>query len=94
MQLRFYIDPETGLPHIYRHRVEEDEVEEALSELGEDRPGRGNARVAIGQTHGGRYLRIVYVRDPGADSAFVVTAFELQGQPLTAYRRRGRRRNR
>ena len=94
MRLRFYIDPETGLPHIYRHRVEENEVEEALSEPGEDRPGRGSARVAIGQTRGGRYLRVVYVRDPGADRVFVVTAYELRGQPLTAYRRRRRGRNR
>ena len=94
MQLRFYIDPETELPHIYRHDVAENEVEEVLFEPGEDRPGRGDARIAIGQTNGGRYLRVVYVRDLGADSAFVVTAYELQGQPLAAYRRRRRRSSR
>ena len=93
VQLRFYIDPETGLPHMYRHHVEENEVEDALSEPGEDRPGRGGARVAIGQTRGGRYLRVVYVRDPGVDGVFVVTAYELRGQALTAYRRRRRGRN-
>ena len=30
MDIRFYIDPETGYPHIYRHGVEEYEVEDVL----------------------------------------------------------------
>lgn len=30
MTIRFYIDPETGLPHIYGHAVDETEVEEVL----------------------------------------------------------------
>jgi len=30
MKIRFYIDPETGLPHIYNHKVREDEVEDVL----------------------------------------------------------------
>ena len=30
MKIRFYIDPETELPHIYRHDVREDEVEDVL----------------------------------------------------------------
>jgi hypothetical protein len=36
----------------------------------------------------GRYLRIIYVPDPEPDSVFVITAHELQGKPLAAYRRR------
>ena len=28
MNIRFYEDPETGLPHIYNHGVTEDEVED------------------------------------------------------------------
>lgn len=64
MNIRYYIDPETGLPHIYGHNVEETEVEEALSKPGEDRPGREGSRVAIGKTSGGRYLRVIYVPDP------------------------------
>jgi len=27
VEIRFYIDPETGEPHIYRHNVSEEEVE-------------------------------------------------------------------
>ena len=91
MNIRFYIDPETSLPHIYKHGVDESEVEDVLRSPGEDRPGREGFRVAIGQTEAGRYLRVIYVADPEPDSVFVITAYELKGKPLTAYRRRHRR---
>ena len=91
MNIRFYIDPETSLPHIYKHGVDESEVEDVLRSPGEDRPGREGSRVAIGQTQAGRYLRVIYVADPEPDSVFVITAYELKGKPLTAYRRRHRR---
>jgi len=39
MTIRFYIDPETSLPHMYSHAVYEEEVEEVLRGPGEDRPG-------------------------------------------------------
>ena len=92
MKIRFYIDPETRLPHIYNHKVEEEEVEDVLRKRGEDRPGKENFRIAIGQTKGGRYLRVIYVSDPEPDSLFVITAYELKGKPLKAYRPRSRRR--
>ena len=91
MNIRYYIDPETELPHIYRHNVEETEVEDVLSNPGEDRLGREGSRVAIGRTSEGRYLRVIYVPDPAPNSVFVITAYELQGKPLIAYRRRRRR---
>ena len=88
MILRYYFDVDTGLPHIYGHNVREEEVEDVLAKPGEDRPAREGSRVAIGQTRLGRYLRVIYVPDPEPGSAFVVTAFELRGKPLAAYRRR------
>ena len=91
MNIRFYIDPETRLPHIYNHNVQQNEVEDVLRKPGEDRPGKENSRIAIGQTKGGRYLRVIYVPDPEPDSLFVITAYELKGKPLKAYRRRSRR---
>ena len=91
MNIRFYKDTETGLPHIYKHGVAEDEVEDVLLNPGEKRSGSRQSKVVIGQTQSGRYLRIVYVEDPEPDSVFVVTAYELTGKPLTAYRRRQRR---
>ena len=39
MDIRYYIDPTSGLPHIYDHGVNEDEVEQVLANRGEDRPG-------------------------------------------------------
>ena len=91
MNLRFYIDPATGEAHIHQHNVVEDEVEEVLNAPGEDRPGYDGARVALGTTAAGRFLRVVYVLDPEPGSAFVITAFDLKGKPLSAYRRRRRK---
>lgn len=92
MYLRFYRDPATGEPHIYNHGVTEEEVAEVLRRPEEDRHGREGSRVAIGQTRAGRPLRVIYVPDPEPESIFVITAYELRGKPLAAYRRRQRRR--
>ena len=94
MQIRFYLDPVSGLPHIYGHGVTEDEVEDVFAYPGEDRPGRDGSRIAIGQTRAGRYLRVIYVPDPLPDSVFVITAYELSGKPLIAYRRRRKKKGR
>lgn len=90
MRLRFYIDRGTGEPHIHGHAVSEGEVEDVLARPLEDRPGSEGVRVAIGQTRGGRYLRVVYVPDPESDSLFVITAYELGPKALRALRRRRR----
>jgi len=90
MEIRFYVDPATDEPHIYGHRVSEEEAIDVLETPGEDRPGQDGVRVAMGQTRAGRYLRVIYV--PESDGAFVITAYELTGKPLLAYRRRRRRR--
>lgn len=91
MKTRYYIDRATDEPHIYGHGVTEAEVETVLAAPGEDRAGRERSRVAIGQTAAGRYLRVIYVPDPKPDSVFVIAAYELTGKPLTAYRRRRKR---
>ena len=91
MKIRFYIDPETGHPHIYNHNITDTEVEDVLKNAGEDRPGSEGSRVALGKTQGGRHLRIIYVPDPEPDSIFVITGYELKDKPLLAYRRRLRR---
>jgi len=41
-----------------------------------------------GQTVSGRYLRVVYVPDIEKDSVFVITAYEISGNALAAYRKR------
>ena len=91
MHIRFYVDPESELPHIYSHDVTEFEVEDILRSPGEDRPGRDGARIALGQTSGGRFLRVIYVPDPLPNSVFVISAYNLTGKPLTAFLRRRRR---
>lgn len=91
MEIRFYLDPETGQPHIYRHGVNEAEVEQVLARPLEDRPGREGSRVALGQTRAGRHLRVLYVPDPEPGSVFVITAYALGPKALRALRRRRRR---
>jgi len=83
------MDPTTEQPHIHSHSITEREVEEVIDQPGEDRPGREGSRVAIGRTAAGRYLRVIYVPEP--EGVFVITAYDLRGKPLTAYRRRKRR---
>lgn len=87
MDIRYYFDPESGEPHIYEHGVSEDEVEYVLRHPGEDRSGHDGSRQAIGQTANGRYLRVIYVRDE-PNGVFVITAYDLRGKALQAYRRR------
>ncbi len=92
MNLRFYRDPETDEPHIYGHGVDEGEVADVLKRPGEDRPGNDGSRIAIGRTRAGRCLRVIYVPDAEPDGVFVITAYDLRGKALLAYRRRLRRR--
>lgn len=95
MDLQFYIDPETDLPHAYRHGIEEYEVEDVLLDgRVEDRESRDGLRSAIGQTRGGRYLRIIYREDQEAGRITVITAYDLSGSSRRAYRSRQRRRGR
>lgn len=94
MDLRFHLDPETGQPHIFDHGVTEEEVRQVLAKPGQDYRGTRDSRMRLGQTKAGRYLQVVYVPDAIAESAFVITAYELRGKALKAYRRRQRRRAR
>ncbi len=56
--------------------------------VSEDRPAAGDSRMALGQTDGGRYLRVIYVSD--SSGIFVITAYEFTDKQLKAYRRRRR----
>ena len=74
MEVRYYRDPETGLPHIYDHGVTEAESEWVLAHPGEDEACSAGSRQALGQAQAGRHLRVVYVPDEEGDGLFVVTA--------------------
>lgn len=81
MDARYYIDPVTDEPHIYRHAITEREVEDVLGRPIEDRPGRDGSPVAshVSSTS----------RKPGA--VFVITAYELGLKALRALRRTRRK---
>jgi hypothetical protein len=92
MEIRFYIDPESDLPHVNGHGVDESEVEEVLHAPLEDGGGIEGTRVAIGQTESGRLLKVIYVAEPDSQALFVITAHHLGPKALKALRRRMRRR--
>jgi hypothetical protein len=90
MDLRFFLDAETGLPHIYDHGVNEAEVEYVLRSYGEEFAGENNSRVKLGRTRNGRLLQVIFVPDETPGSVFVITAYEPTRKTKTAYRRRRR----
>jgi hypothetical protein len=94
MDMRFCIDPETNQPHIFEHGVTEEEVRQVLVGGGDDFQGRRKSRIRFGQTLTGRYLKVVYVPDEEGDGVFVITAYDLKGKALKAFRRRQRRKRR
>jgi hypothetical protein len=94
LDIRFYLDPETGLPHIYGHGVTEEEVEPVRRASGGDVQGTRGSRMKLGQTSAGRYLQVIYSPDEEQESVFVITAYELTGNAKKAFRRRQRRKPR
>jgi hypothetical protein len=74
--------------------VDEVEVIDVLEKPGEDRAGREGSRIALGRRGAGRYLRVIYVPGAEPDSVFVITAYDLTGKPLAAYRRRRKKKHR
>jgi uncharacterized DUF497 family protein len=88
LELTFYIDPETGEPHIHNHAVTEEEVRQVLARPGMELQGTNKSRWALGQTEAGRYLKVIYSARRKGSGKFVITAYELQGKERRAYRRR------
>ena len=53
MDLRFWMDPESSLPHIFDHGVTEEEVRQVLSRTAEDFPGlMGHAFASVKRRRG------------------------------------------
>ena len=50
MNVRYNVDPDTGLPHMYQHDVSEAEVEEILDRPLESRRGDRNSILLTGKT--------------------------------------------
>lgn len=88
MKIRFFLDPETSQPHILRHGVTEQEAVEALINAYEDRHEREGVRSIIGQTDGGRFLRLLVKRDTSV--TVIITGYDLPPKQLKAFRRRSR----
>jgi uncharacterized DUF497 family protein len=90
VEIRFYIDPDSQRPHLESHGVKAAEAVEVLLSPMQDFAARDGARMAMGKTRGGRYLRVVYKVDDDS-SIFVITAYVLSGKALSALKRRAKR---
>ncbi|SPE36263.1 conserved hypothetical protein [Candidatus Sulfopaludibacter sp. SbA3] len=53
--------------------------------------GAKDRELRLGRQPRARYLRVIYVPDPEPDSVFIITAYDLTGKPLAAFRRRRRK---
>ena len=94
MIVKFFTDAETGQPHIHDHGVTEEEVLQVLARPDLVLKGGKDSRFALGQTAAGRYLKVIYAPLREVEGIFVITAYQLRGKELKAYRRRRRRRSR
>jgi CBS domain-containing protein len=90
-EIRYNLDQETGLPHIFDHGVSTEEVEDILRHPAENRRGTDDSLALIGMTRAGRILRVICVPDEDGQRVFVVTAYDVTGKALSAFRRRRRR---
>ncbi len=91
MEIRFYIDSQTGRPHVENHGISTAECVQVLDRAGQDYMGDSDARIALGRTKAGRYLKVIYKPDDDWESLFVITAYDLKGNELKAYKRRIKR---
>lgn len=92
MLLEFYLDPETEEPHIFKHGVSEEEVEEVLSGEGIRWNTEDGKVVVVGKTDDGHFLQVVFVEpDTPDEPTFVITAYRPKKELIAAYRRRMRR---
>lgn len=94
MNVRFYIDPETMQPHIEGHHVTEQEALDVLRKPLEETRGTRSRVISVGQSRGGRYLRVISSPDESGDGIFVIMAFDLPARQILALKRRLRRRGR
>ena len=95
MRYEFYLDAESGQPHLYRHGVDESEVIEVFEDAGLRWHNAEGKWVLIGKTRSGRFLQVVYlVLEENPPATFVITAYTPKRELISAYRRHMKKRNR
>ena len=82
MEFKFYVNPDTGKPHILDHHVEPEEIFDFFSQpLILERHRADGSFEAFGRTPSGRFLTVAYRRE-GHEIIFVITAFDLQDRQI------------
>ena len=80
---------EDSISHIWRHRVEPEEVEETLEGRYIFRRGRDGTYYVLGQSKSGRYLFVVFARKPSGRYR-VVTARDMTEPERRWFKRKAR----
>lgn len=80
---------EDAIEHIWRHRVEPEEVEEVLQERYIFRRGRGGTYYVLGRGESGRYLFVVLSRKSSGYYG-VVTARDMTTTEQRFFRKKGK----
>lgn len=81
----FYINPETGEPHILDHQVYPEEIVEFFEDTDIlERKRKDGSLVAYGILKSGRILTVVY-RKTTPDHYFVITAYDLEDKEILQY---------
>jgi len=84
LKFRFYIDPETSEPHVYKHEVKEQEIIEIFTERSYfERIRQDGSFEAIARTSSRRYLRIAFRRTE--EEFFIITAYDIEDKETIAF---------
>lgn len=84
MKFRFYIDPDTNEPHVYKHEVKEQEIIEVFTERSYfERIRQDGSFEAIARTDQRRFLRIAFRRT--GEEIFIITAYDIEDKETIAF---------
>jgi uncharacterized DUF497 family protein len=89
LEIRFLCDAD-GSTHIHKHGVSEREAIRVFWGAKHRAPAKRGAKMALGQTDTGRFLKVIY--KPIDRGILIITAYDLRGKELKAFRRLVRRR--
>ena len=74
MDVRYHVDLDTGLPHIFGHGISKEEVEQVLQGLGDDVPARRDSRMKAGR----KLLQAIHVFDDQPVGSDALTTSDIQ----------------
>ena len=82
MKIKYYIDPDTNEPHIYKHEVEKAEIMDFFTEIKYfEFIRKDKSFESYGRLKTGRYLQVAY-RKERDNTIFVITAYDIEDKEI------------